>query len=60
MFFAAAGPAEEESILTAIRRAGAWFGWSPGDVMALPYTDFVAMMLAESEERKQRYGNGGR
>nr|DAR26846.1 MAG TPA: hypothetical protein [Caudoviricetes sp.] len=29
-------------------------------MMALPYTDFVAMMLAESEERKQRYGNGGR
>ncbi|EFN1898394.1 TPA: hypothetical protein RXQ13_005114 [Escherichia coli] len=44
----------------AIRRAGAWFGWSPGDVMALPYEDFVTMMLAESEERKQRYGNGWR
>ncbi|EEQ1627040.1 hypothetical protein LGD64_004982 [Escherichia coli] len=44
----------------AIRRAGVWFGWSPGDVMALPYTDFVAMMLAESEERKRCYGNGWR
>ncbi|EPE1385664.1 hypothetical protein ACSGRX_000810 [Escherichia coli] len=44
----------------AIRRAGAWFGWSPGDVMALPYEDFVTMMLAEAEERKQPYGNGWR
>ncbi|EQA1280411.1 hypothetical protein AT456_004780, partial [Escherichia coli] len=52
--------AEEDSILTAIRRAGAWFGWSPGDVMALPYADFVSMMLEESEERRRRYGNGGR
>nr|DAH47411.1 MAG TPA: hypothetical protein [Bacteriophage sp.] len=29
-------------------------------MMALPYTDFVSMMLAESEERKRRYGNGWR
>ncbi|EDW9588090.1 hypothetical protein AVA06_003448 [Salmonella enterica subsp. enterica] len=40
--------------MTAIRRAGAWFGWSPADIMALPYEDFVALMLAETEERRER------
>lgn len=52
--FAGSDPAHTATATSGISAA------TPGDVMALPYEDFVAIMLAEAEERKQCYGNGGR
>lgn len=43
-----------------IRRAGAWFGWQPSEVMALPYSDFMTLLLDESEERRQAAEQRGR
>ncbi|HGT5748831.1 TPA: hypothetical protein ACM4DE_004856 [Escherichia coli] len=51
---------ELDTLFSALVESDPAYKWAPGDVMALPYEDFVAIMLAEAEERKQCYGNGGR
>lgn len=43
-----------------MRRLGAWFGWQPDQVLAMPYEDFQDFILNEANERKARRGNGRR